>query len=76
MNNPYSREEFIMSIHLNQPFTAQKIQVEAQEDAFSKTIQKSEQNAVEMMKQDPIKRKQKLVYELEVKDKMRKIQMK
>jgi hypothetical protein len=50
MHDPYAREEFIMSIHLNQPLTLQKVDHQASEDAFQKTIQKSEQNAHDLLK--------------------------
>ena len=52
LQSPYEREEFIMSLHLNEALTGQITKEKEVEST---------------------KRKQQLIYELEVKDKMRKI---
>lgn len=72
ISNPYEREEFIMSLSMKRPAFG-KVEKTAIYEEYHQTIQKSEQNAINL-KRDP-HRKQKLIYELEVKDKMRKIQM-
>ena len=72
ISNPYEREEFIMSINNNPSAVFGQVTMSEKEyEVYNKTIKKSEEAAIKL-KNDP-KRKQKLIYELEVKDKMRKI---
>lgn len=89
--DPYTREEFIMSIHLAEAKFEQLPPEEKQLDVFFKTIKKSESHQSKTPKkapkelsqparpkQEPVTkdRKKKLVYELEVKQKMRQIKTK
>lgn len=71
MSDPYEREEFIMSLSIKGTAFG-RVDKTATYEEYHQTIQKSKQNAINL-KKDP-HRKQKLIYELEVKDKMRKIQ--